>query len=380
MNSNRTELALIARGVNSELAKQLRKKGMTLSKLRSLKDDDFKDLALSALEIASIRKGARPPVPTADLVKVLFANRWLCCVCRDSSLPIVVHHIRPWAESRDHSPENLAVVCSMHHSEAHTARALDMVLSPDRLRSLKIAWEQRVEHLDRLDVHKSTQIQGCHWWYFNHLRLFEVAQEAGVEFSKLAGFQEARKSGFCAKDGAVVRERGEGVLHSGASARYLYLYMTEMLSAALQSNVVRHISDDLDRGKLTGMLIEGDLIFVQGWYSLTELTPDAPGTGPVMGKRSVNNVEIRFVFDRNEGTSNSARALWLRGSQDLGCLLLINRLERSMGKVVISGTVLAIRNAHPDIKQRSYDIGLYTSGLIRGFEVESEEDDIEWIT
>lgn len=178
----------------------------------------------------------------------------------------------------------------------------------------------------------------------------------------------------------MVRERGEGLLHSGASARYFYLYMTEMLSAALQSNVVRHISDDLDRGKLTGMLIEGDLIFVQGWYTLTTLSTDAPRTQPVMGKRSVNNVEIRFVFDRNEVTSDSARALWLPGSQDLGCLIRINCLERSMGKVVVSGTVLAIRNANPDIKQRRYDSRLYTSGLIREFEVESEEDDIEWIT
>jgi hypothetical protein len=254
-----------------------------------------------------------------------------------------------------------------------------MVLSPDRLRSFKLAWEQKVEHLDRLDVHKSTQSQACHWWYFNHLRLFEVAHEDGVEFSKLESFHEAHKSGFCANEGAVVRERGVGVLHTGASAMYLYRYLAEMLGAVLRSNIVRNFSDDLDRGKLSGLVIEGDLIFVQGWYSLAELSSDSPGTKPMLGKRSVNNVEIRFVFDRNEGTSDSAREMWLKGSQDLGCLLLVNRLERSMGKVIISATVLAIRNAQLDVRHRRYDTKLYTSGLIRGFEIESDGDGVEWI-
>ena len=380
MNSNRTELALIARGIDSNHAKKLRKQGLTLEKLKLLSDVDLVALQISPLDIASVRKGARPPIPTTDLVKVLFANRWVCCVCRDSTLPIVVHHIKPWSESRDHSPENLAVLCSIHHSEAHAKRSLDMMLSVDRLQALKVTWERNVEHLDRLAIHKSTQGQGCHWWYFNHLRLFEIAHEVGVEFKRLSGFEEARDSGLLATDGAIANVHGRQVMHDGAGARYLYHYMTQMLSATLDASVVRHISDELDRGNLASLLIEGDLIFVQGWYTLTGLAPDPPGTQPVLGKRSVNNVEIQFVFDRNEGTSTSARALGLRGSQNLGCLILINRLERLKGKVVITGTVLAIRNAHPDIKHRMYEAGLYTSGLVYGQGDDTEEEDFEEAT
>lgn len=379
MNSNRTELALIARGLNSALAKQLRKQGFTLAKLRLLGNDELAGLQISPPDIAALRKGARPPIPMDDLIKVLFANRWVCCVCRDALLPVVVHHIRPWSESRDHSPTNLAVLCSIHHSEAHAKRSLDMTLSAERLQALKAAWENGVEHLDRMSVHIATQGQGCHWWYFNHLRLFEVAQEVGVEFDRLAGSEQCRSSGFCAEDGAVVKEDSRQVLHDSASARYLYLYMTQMLIAVIDASTIRHITDELDRGKLSNWVVEGDFVFVQGWFTLTGLESNAPGTQPVLGKRSVNNVDITFVFDRNEGTSTSARTLWLRGSQNLGCFILVNRIQRLLGRLELTGTVLAIRNAHPDMKKRMYHAGLYEAGLAGDIYDDSQEEDFEEI-
>lgn len=88
----------------------------------------------------------------------------------------------------------------------------------------------------------------------------------------------------------------------------------------------------------------------------------------------VNNVDVTFVFGRDEGTSTSERALWLRGYQKPGCVILGNLLERSLGRLVITGTVLAIRNAHPDIKKHMYDAGLYKTGLVDALCDDSEED------
>lgn len=160
-----------------------------------------------------------------------------------------------------------------------------------------------------MSIHIATQGQGCHGWYLNHLRLFEVAQEVEVKFKRLAGFKQGRGSGFCAEDGAVLKEDGRKVLRNGAGARYLYLYMTQMLSALIDTSTIRPISDELDRGTLSSWVVEGDFVFVQGWITMKGLESDAPGTQPVLERRSVNKVDIKFVFDRNEGTSNSARAL-----------------------------------------------------------------------
>jgi len=141
--------------------------------------------------------------------------------------------------------------------------------------------------------------------------------------------------------------------------------MTNMLQAAMGYACVRNISDDLDRGTLKFLVTDGDLIFVQGSYCFSTLPPDSSGSDLVEGVRSANGVEITFVFDRNEGTSGSARNLWLRGINTLGCLLLVNRVQRhSRGTLHIEATVLAIRSAHHELKSRSYEIGLYQSGLI----------------
>lgn len=148
LTRNRTEIALIARGVDSDLARKLRKEKWTLAKLQSQSLQDLVDFGVDEEAASTILGNSRPPIPSDVLVRTLFANRWLCCVCRDESRPIIVHHIKTWAESRDHSQDNLAVLCSVHHGEAHSTHALELTLTPDRLKAEKATWEQEVKRLD----------------------------------------------------------------------------------------------------------------------------------------------------------------------------------------------------------------------------------------
>ncbi len=152
--------------------------------------------------------------------------------------------------------------------------------------------------------------------------------------------------------------------------------MTNMLQVALGNIRVQNISDDLDRGTLKCLIAEGELIFVQGSYTFSDLPPSALGDDWVSGRRHVNGIEISFIFNRNEGTSGSARNLWLRGTQNLGCLLRVNRLHKDLkGRLQIKATVLAIRSAHEELKSRLYEMGLYLSGLIG--RVDKDDDDFE---
>lgn len=356
-------MALIARGIDSALARKLREEKWTLAKLQSQSLQELVDLGVDEEAASTILGDSRPPIPSDVLVRILFANRWLCCVCRDESRPIIVHHIKSWAESRDHSQDNLAVLCSVHHGEAHSTHALELTLTPDRLKAEKAAWEQEVKGLDPHAVLKATQLQGNQWWYFNHLRVFEISQQLGVAVTDLPGFRRAFDAQLCDEDGYP--RCSSGPMYRGPSALILSRYMTNMLQAAMGYACVRNISDDLDRGTLKFLVTDGDLIFVQGSYRFSTLPPDSSGSDLVEGVRSANGVEITFVFDRNEGTSGSARNLWLRGINTLGCLLLVNRVQRhSRGTLHIEATVLAIRSAHHELKSRSYEIGLYQSGLI----------------
>ena len=373
MTRNPVERALIARGVDSALARRLREEKWTLAKLQLQRPEKLLDLGLSETVVPVILGKVRPPIPHDVLIKTLYDNRWLCCVCRDADRPIIVHHIKPWAESRDHSPANLAVLCSIHHGEAHSRHALELTLTPDRLKASKAAWEQEVSRLDPLAIFKSTQLMSCQWWYFNHFRVFEIARHVGVNVTQLDGYQGALRNAACDADGYLCCR--EGVLYVGhALALSLYRYMTAMLRAIMEFACVRNISDDLDRGTLGCLITNGDLVFVQGSYSFSDMPADNTGADLVRGRRSVNNVEISFVFDRNEGTSGSARTNWLLGVQTLGCLLRVNSIERDLrGTLHIKATVLAIRSAHHELKGRLYEVGLYKSGLI-GHEGDEFED------
>ena len=163
MTNNPTEKVLIARGFDSSLASTLRQAGQTLNKLKQEEDSALISLGLSQGQICSVRRDPRPPIPQEELAKVLFANRWVCCICRDATRPIVVHHIREWALSRDHSTSNLAVLCLNHHGDVHTTRQLEQNLTAARVTELKAAWEEKVCREDAMAIQRGSQIQAEIW-------------------------------------------------------------------------------------------------------------------------------------------------------------------------------------------------------------------------
>jgi hypothetical protein len=374
MSTNPTENALLARGMDSVLAKHLREAGWTLRRLQAADDDELQSLGVDAAVRMALRQGGRPAIPAANLAKVLFANRWLCCVCRDPAMPIIVHHIEPWATSHDHSPDNLAVLCTRHHGEAHITRDLELTLSPTRLRSLKHCWEQEVCRKDRVAIQQGSQLQAENWLYFNHLRLFDFAQGLGIDLTELSTFEGALASGVCDAAGAVVKAAEPGrYRYADSDGMPLYRFMKDVLHAVLAVATVRNVSDDLDRSVLTQVIVPGDIVFVQGLHSFTDVEPTPSGVQLVRGARSANRVEISFVFDRSEATSSSAWSNWLRRRQGVGSLIQVKQLERAGDKLQIEGTVLAIRTALEGLKERMYELSLYEAGL--GLHDDREEDD-----
>jgi len=129
--------ALIARRFDSETATRLKQAGYTLNSLKSLDENELRSLNIRQELIDRILREKRPPIPPETLNKVIAKSRWSCCVCRDRSLGIIVHHIEEYSDSRSHVEDNLVVLCLNHHGEAHTTRELQLNLNQDRLRQSK---------------------------------------------------------------------------------------------------------------------------------------------------------------------------------------------------------------------------------------------------
>lgn len=374
MTNNPTEKALLARGIDSELAASIRQQGYTLESLKLADDDSLSALGLSEAQVEILRREPRPPIPMEDLTRVLFDNRWVCCVCRDSSRPIVVHHIREWSASRDHTPPNLAVLCPLHHGEAHTHHHLEQNLTASRITQFKAMWEAQVRREDALAIQAGTVLQAETWFYFNHLRLYELSLELGVNVVALPDLPAAVAAGVCRPDGTVSKAAGEGsYMYADSDRAQLFRFMLGLLRAVLAEAPLRNISDYLDRGVL-GCLVPGDVVFVQGLHIFSPQSPAPEGSQLSRGQRSANRVVVSFVFDLSEATSSSAWSTWLRGTGNVGCLLRVQRLSRLGTKLHIECTVLAIRSSYFELKHRMYELRLLESGLpLRNEEGDEQE-------
>jgi hypothetical protein len=368
---HQTEKALIARGIDSKTAADLRADGWTISNLKVATEATLKSAGLREEFIQKLFKEQRPPIPDDILSKLLFDNRFQCCVCRDPELPTIVHHIAEWAKSRSHSPENLAVLCLQHHSDAHSKKDLAQNLDAKTITGLKKSWELEVKRFDTEAILQAMRLEYSNWNYINELRVFEIAKELGIEFHKIRDFWKLVEDGVVEAEGLPVPVSNENLyyMYQGPSILHRYFYASEVLSQVISQLAIVNISDWLERGILRFALAPGDFVFVQGAHTFSPVTTnEKSGTGRgqiCRGYRTANNVEVRFTFDRWEATSSSAKSLWLSGTKNQGSLIHVKDLSREEGKLIVSGTVLGICSNLGNLKTREYAVSLYESGHFR---------------
>ena len=142
-----TVAALMARSFSVKKATSLAESGLTVTKLQTMQTGELTALGFSPTEIEAVRKGGRPPIPSETLSKLLFDNRYQCCICRDPSKPFIVHHIDEWSNSRSHKIDNLIVLCLEHHNKAHSKSTLSQNLDQ---KSLSVRSETKLSGISRL--------------------------------------------------------------------------------------------------------------------------------------------------------------------------------------------------------------------------------------
>ncbi len=380
---NRTEKAFIARGVDSGTARKLRIDGWSISKVKSASQDELEAAGLSAEFIAKIFKEQRPPIPDDILSKLLFDNRFQCCVCRDPSLPIIVHHIEEWARSRSHAPENLAVLCLAHHSDAHSKKELAQNLDAKTLARMKSAWQEEVRRFDSESILKSMRLEYSNWNYINELRVFEIAKELQIDCTRVDHFSTLVAMGVAEPVGLPAPVANQDSLfykYEGPKIIGRYFYTSEILNRVISLLPIVNVSDWLERAVLGFALVPGDFIFVQGAHTFSPLGKKRNGRGPgqvCRGYRAANHVEISFIFDRWEATSSSAKSQWLSGTKNQGSLVHVKDIVRDSGKLLVTGTVLGICSNLGDLKTREYAANLLASGGLDGHFAGNEEEDDE---
>lgn len=353
---NTTVAALIARGIDTALAEKLIWAGETLASLQLLSDENLTKLGLSVFQIAKLRKGKRPPIPKDTVVKVIWDNRSVCCVCRDPNKAVILHHINSWATTRDHRLENLAVLCLEHHAQAHRTGSLELNLTPSMLRDFKSKWEESARVLDARSVLQMGRNPAFHWWWFNHVRILDMAKALGIDLGRSGYFLSAKEHAELEADGSFGKAtNSRDYLYQGGDGIELYRFMEQILRAVLAESSLFDISNDLDRSVLSRVIRQGDLILMRGRHHFRKLDKLHEGPGQASEvTRQANNIKLSFIIDRWEAVSNSSFHGWLRGTQSASSIVRVSALAETKDQLLIKATGIAIGGQMPGLETRSY--------------------------
>ncbi len=347
--SSRTEKALLARGLDSFTIQNIVDQRLTLGKLKTFSQERLRELGIRDDHIDLITSEARPPIPNKTVDKLLHDSRRTCCVCRDISKSIIIHHIKEWSQSHDHSEENLVVLCLEHHNSAHTKHGLSLSLTAQQVRSHKRKWLEQVSTLDAHAILGLARIEGARWDYINHTRLFEIALEKSIQFKSLPCFDELFELGMLKKIGLISSPKTWSVgepkfrLYDVYEGIYLYQYVKSVLENVLPCLKVVDLTSRWSRADILSLVKPGTWVSLQSAFYFKKLTGTHGGLNQTRrGRRRRAGVELYFEFDAWESTSSSSQNVHLRGYQTALAVVHVRSVRVTESGVKISGSCFAI--------------------------------------
>lgn len=281
--TTKTRQALLARGLNSRSIDNVLAAGHTLSNLKLQSRETLQDLGLDTREIKAVYDGARPPIPFSAATKVLYDSKLMCCVCRNQSKPYVIHHLESWAKSKDHSENNLVVLCLDHHDLAHTTHQLSLSLTPNRLRALKAKWLDSARYSDAKAVLGLAEIDDARWDYINIRRLFELATRLGIALTSHHGFQQLVDYGMVDPSGHLVPHerwpliRPKHSLYDLGAGNVLYLYTSSVLDSVIRSLPLVDLTNRWTKSEITTLVEPSTWIALQTSFFFKNLSKEIEG-------------------------------------------------------------------------------------------------------
>jgi hypothetical protein len=347
--STTTFNALLARDIDSAKANQLISAGHNLTSLKKLKDDELKKLGLSGTTIEILQKESRPPIPTDTVIDLLYKARQTCCVCRDNTKSVIIHHINEWHESKDHSEDNLVVLCLNHHDEAHSKKTLSLNLSNAKLISYKAKWEKDVQTLDAKAI-LGLMNNYSRWDNINIKRVFELFIEMKIQYDDIETYLNLVQLN-------IIDERGlpKAMEHWSVQAKPQYYmcdfdygfqythYLKTIVSRIVNKLNLIDLTNNLSTSFIKLVVKPGTIITAQLGYYFKDIDPYKELRQLRKGYYKGNGIRIEYTFDAWECTSNSARYDALTNRKMAVPILFVRSvLEEEDGTLVINGSCLAI--------------------------------------
>jgi len=115
----------------------------------------------------------RIKIPSQIQIRVLYKSAKACAVCRNNG-DLHFHHIDQ--NPSNNSEDNIIVLCTHCHDEAHTKHSLSQNLDKEKLIGFKKSWETEVENRNKLAMTEFHGKSMINWVYFNFDQLPKYIQ------------------------------------------------------------------------------------------------------------------------------------------------------------------------------------------------------------
>jgi len=370
--SKTTEKALIARGIDSFLASNLASNGYTIKKLKGLKKVELINLGLSSKQIDKLFSEKRPDIPIESVDRVLYKNKYTCCVCRDPNKPVILHHIIEWSRSRDHSEENLAVLCLEHHGEAHTNRELSQNLDDRKIKSFKQQWEKDCETKDiEVLLNLRDPYKSSNWAWINIKRLFEIFFQKNLtidkEYLHKNVYDTLRNKGFINENNILTDESEWPITNKKKfyfidfqEGIYIMSYLATVLDITLSRVPVIDITREIkNRTWLKSMLhIDSFICFQAAFYFVDLVKTDDYKSNVREAYYQANGIKIIYTYEDWYCLSSSAKHCWMAGHQIQTIVGKVRSIQEENGDLIINISCIAAGSyfkKHPDKLRTKFD-------------------------
>lgn len=354
-----TKDALLRRGVSSELSDNLIRKGYTLSKLKLLSDKRLNDLGLNKDQVSAINDGTRPPIPEDTYIKILYESKRTCCVCRDPSKPIIIHHLEEWSVSKSHDESNLVVLCLEHHDQAHTKKGLSISLNKKQLVEFKLKWLEQNRTSDAETILGLVSRDFARWDYFNHTRIYELFLDMDINPKEFKTYDRLREANYVDSLGilniAAIQSRNssESYMYRDGDGVITTYYMKEVFQAVLARLPVVDITDKFSRSYITSLLRPGSFIALQAGFYYKQVSKVDSGGGQLRrAYYKKKGVKIELSFDPYEATSSSAYNDSMTGHSVSTVICIVKSIYDKNEYLNIDVSCLAIGSYLEDCKFR----------------------------
>lgn len=347
---NNTVKALIKRGIDSITAEEVYKKGYSLNKIKNTADIKLLNIGLTQKQIDLIKDESRPPIPEETVNRLLYESNFTCCICKDSSNGIIIHHINEWHISKSHDQENLVVLCPNHHDKAHSHSDLTLNLTKDRLIDFKAKWIEEVKHKTSLALKEKQKSNNNRYDYFNIKRLLELCRHYGISNNNNT-FNYLRDINILDKNGNInsyiywkTASKVTLCLFHPFECNYLYLYMKELMDLLLECIEVKDLDTLWNKKTVSDFIHEGDFITFSGGVYLKNISKPDGDDQPRLIYSKKRGIKVESEINAFWATSSSSYSYLLKGHQSKTFIGQVLSISKNIFGINIKCSTLGIGN------------------------------------